>query len=66
MKVEKQILTKHLKRLNPKQEIIHSSVSFESVQSNKIVQPKGVVKDLFVDMEEALNSGDDTIWRMWR
>ena len=66
MKTEAQTLVKYLKRLNLEQEIIQSSVSFKSVQSNEVAKPKNIKKDIFMHMEDALNSGDNTIWRMWR
>ena len=66
MKTDNIELIKHLKNLNLKQEIIHSSVSFQSKPSINSDKPKEERSDLLFDLEEEIRSGDDTIWRMWR
>lgn len=66
MKNDVSNLIKHIKRLTGKKKIIPSSVGFEAVQSNFTVRDKTFTTDFFQELKDAVSSGNDTIWRLWR
>lgn len=66
MEMERSNLVKHNKSLNAKQEIIHSSVSFSGPHNNPKAGLQNAKEDLFQEIKEAISSGDDSTWRMWR
>ncbi|MBE9597799.1 hypothetical protein [Pedobacter sp. MC2016-24] len=66
MKTRVSNLIKYLKRISAKKEMISASVSFEGAQIVNIVKPKNLAEDFLEEFKEAIRSGDDTLWRMWR
>lgn len=66
MKNELSNLIRQLKKLTRKKKIIPSSVRFETAQSNYTVGDQRFTTDFFQELKEAVSSGNDTIWRLWR
>lgn len=58
------LISRH-KNLNTKTEIIHSSVAFEKPDGIETEKSK-IGNDLYEELKNAISSGDDTLWRMWR
>lgn len=63
MKMEASNNEIRLTKLCKNKKIIHSSVNFQSTPATSAQKTR---TDFLVDLEEAINSGDDTLWRMWR
>jgi predicted DNA-binding ribbon-helix-helix protein len=66
MKTRVSNLVKYFKKLSAKKEITSASVSFQSAQIVGVVTPKSLATDFLDEFKEAIRSGDDTLWRMWR
>jgi hypothetical protein len=65
MKTKPSNSTEQIKKLNHQQGLNHSSVSF---RTHPEIMSSEVKKELnpFQELKDALKSGDDMIWRMWR
>lgn len=66
MKARVSNLVKYFKKLSIKKEVSSASVSFQGVQTASIVGQKNLAKDFLDEFKDAIRSGDDTLWRMWR
>jgi len=66
MKTRVSNLVKYFKKLSAKKEISSASVSFQAAQIASLVTPKSLATDFLDEFKEAIRSGDDTLWRMWR
>lgn len=66
MKARVSNLVKYFKKLSTKKEVSSASVSFQGVQTASIVRQKNLAKDFLDEFKDAIRSGDDTLWRMWR
>jgi hypothetical protein len=66
MKTRVSNLVKYFKKLSAKKEISSASVSFQGAQIASVVTPKSLATDFLDEFKEAIRSGDDTLWRMWR
>lgn len=66
MKARVSNLIRYFKKLSAKKEVSSASVSFEGSQTASVVRPKNRATDFFEEFKEAIRSGDDPLWRMWR
>ncbi|SMC87429.1 hypothetical protein [Pedobacter africanus] len=55
-----------IKKTNSTPEITHSSVNFSAEKIKQVAKEKKPAKSFLEELSNAINSGDDTAWRMWR
>lgn len=66
MKTQLPNLKIYTEKLNARNTIILSTVGFQGPQTVDLANPKGLVTDFLEEFKEAINSGDESLWRMWR
>ncbi|WP_316812146.1 hypothetical protein [Pedobacter heparinus] len=66
MKNEVSNLINHIRKIKQMRQVTHSSVGFQGVEKGTSAQPKSSAKDFMQELKDAISSGDDSIWRMWR
>ena len=56
----------HIRKIKQMRQVTHSSVDFQGIEKDVGPQPKSSGKDFMQELKDAISSGDDSIWRMWR
>ena len=66
MKTETLNRIKSQQKESGKHEITHSSVGFKNASRLTGTGSAEAAPDLLKELKEAISSGDDSMWRMWR
>ncbi|MET4141784.1 hypothetical protein [Pedobacter sp. UYP1] len=66
MKTQHPNLKIYAEKLNTRNTIILSTVGFQGSQTVDLANSKRLATDFLEEFKEAINSGDESLWRMWR
>lgn len=66
MKTQLPNLKIYTEKLNTSNTIILSTIGFQGSQTVDLANSKSLTMDFLEEFKEAINSGDESLWRMWR
>lgn len=66
MKIQIQNPSEYVKIQNTKNTLILSTVGFQNISAVAKPKLKSAATDFFEEFKEAIRSGDESLWRMWR
>ena len=66
MKTQLPNLKIYAEKLNTRNTIVLSTVGFQGSQTVNLANSKSLATDFLEEFKEAISSGDESLWRMWR